>query len=81
MDAVNQQQQKSAAAEQYEFPVSFAQQRLWFLDQLDGPGAAYNVKLSVRLTGQLDTPALQRAIDYVVARHESLRTRFTAKRG
>ncbi|NND35764.1 MAG: amino acid adenylation domain-containing protein, partial [Gammaproteobacteria bacterium] len=68
-------------AEQYEFPVSFAQQRLWFLDQLEGPGAAYNVKLPVRLSGPIDPECLQRAIDYVVDRHESLRTTFASRNG
>ncbi|MFW2403321.1 MAG: amino acid adenylation domain-containing protein, partial [Gammaproteobacteria bacterium] len=71
----------ASIGEQYEFPVSFAQQRLWFLDQLEGPGAAYNVKLPVRLSGPIDPDCLQRAIDHVVERHESLRTTFASRSG
>ncbi|NHZ33324.1 non-ribosomal peptide synthetase, partial [Massilia rubra] len=58
-------------------PLSFAQQRLWFLDQLDhAAGAAYHMPAGLRLSGQLDTDALVRALDRIVARHESLRTCF-----
>ncbi|MEU4887761.1 amino acid adenylation domain-containing protein [Streptomyces xinghaiensis] len=59
-----------------EIPLSFAQQRLWFLDRLDQDGGMYHVPLAVRLRGSLDVAALQGALNGVVARHEALRTVF-----
>jgi amino acid adenylation domain-containing protein len=58
-------------------PASFAQQRLWFLDQLEGDAGVYNVPAGVRLRGLLDVGRLERAINVLVERHESLRTAFT----
>ncbi|MCZ1005687.1 condensation domain-containing protein [Streptomyces lydicus] len=57
-------------------PLAFAQQQLWFLDQLRPGDSRYNSAVALRLTGPLDRPALSRALDAVVARHESLRTTF-----
>uniref|UniRef100_UPI001641065C MupA/Atu3671 family FMN-dependent luciferase-like monooxygenase n=2 Tax=Burkholderia gladioli TaxID=28095 RepID=UPI001641065C len=57
-------------------PMSYAQQRLWFLDRLEPGNAFYNMPVAIRLTGALDIDALQRTLDEVVRRHEALRTRF-----
>ncbi|MET9695228.1 amino acid adenylation domain-containing protein, partial [Streptomyces sp. NPDC006514] len=59
-----------------EIPLSAAQQRLWFLDRLEGPNATYNLPLTVRLAGPLDASLLEDAVVDLVARHESLRTVF-----
>ncbi len=58
------------------FPMSFAQQRLWFLDQISQRNASYTIAGALRLAGPLDVPALQRALAALVERHESLRTTF-----
>ena len=59
------------------FPMSFAQQRLWVLDQIDPAGSLpYHLPRALRITGALDVEALQRALDTVVQRHEVLRTTF-----
>ncbi len=57
-------------------PLSFAQERLWFLDQLEPGGAAYNIPGALRLEGELDEEALERALAEIVCRHEALRTVF-----
>jgi pristinamycin I synthase-3/4 len=57
-------------------PLSYAQQRLWFLDQLEGTSTEYNVPQALRLRGRLDAGALERTIQTIVERHESLRTHF-----
>ncbi|HET8799289.1 MAG TPA: condensation domain-containing protein, partial [Thermoanaerobaculia bacterium] len=60
-------------------PLSLAQQRLWFLDQLDkAASAAYHIPTALRLRGRLDVDALQATLDRILARHEVLRTRFVA---
>jgi len=63
---------KAAGARQV--PASFAQQRLWFLDQLDPGTPLYNISRAVQVKGRLNLQALQEALNFIVARHESLRT-------
>src|SRR5262249_30980331 len=62
-------------------PLSFAQQRLWFIDQLEPGSAAYNVPTAVRLRGELQVEALTRTLSEVVRRHEVLRTTFAISNG
>jgi amino acid adenylation domain-containing protein len=57
-------------------PLSFAQQRLWFLAQMEGGKEAYHMGYALRLRGPLDRAALGRALDHIVHRHEALRTTF-----
>ncbi|HEX4963095.1 MAG TPA: non-ribosomal peptide synthase/polyketide synthase, partial [Thermoanaerobaculia bacterium] len=64
-----------------DLPLSFAQERLWFLDQLQPGSAAYNVPAAVRLEGRLDVSALRAALWEIVRRHESLRTSFAVQSG
>ncbi|HVR95588.1 MAG TPA: amino acid adenylation domain-containing protein, partial [Thermoanaerobaculia bacterium] len=64
-----------------DLPLSFAQQRLWFLDQLEPGSPAYNIPFAVRLTGDLAPALLERVFAEVVRRHESLRTTFSSREG
>ncbi|MFD2168460.1 amino acid adenylation domain-containing protein [Tumebacillus lipolyticus] len=61
--------------------LSHAQQRLWFLDQLEPGSATYNVPINLRLCGELDVSALERSLEEIVHRHESLRTTFAEVEG
>jgi NRPS condensation-like uncharacterized protein/acyl carrier protein len=64
-----------------DLPLSFAQERLWFIHQLEPESATYNLRLAVRLQGTLDTSALRQSLGEVVRRHEALRTRFVSRAG
>ncbi|WP_256875332.1 non-ribosomal peptide synthetase [Nostoc sp. C052] len=66
----------SKEAEVFVFPTSFAQQRLWFLDQLAPGNPFYNVSTALHLTGSLNFTALKQTFNEIVRRHETLRTRF-----
>jgi amino acid adenylation domain-containing protein len=61
--------------------LSFSQERLWFLSQLMGPSAVYNMPLALHLSGEVDEPALLRSLQAIVDRHESLRTHFEMRDG
>ena len=61
--------------------LSFAQERLWFLEQLEPENVCYNLSASVHLTGNLDVAALEQSLNAIVQRHEVLRARFVAKLG
>jgi len=62
-------------------PLSFAQQRLWFLDQLEGAGSAYHMPVALRMRGPLQADALARSLATIVERHQVLRTRFETADG
>ena len=64
-----------------ELPLSYAQERLWFLHQLDPGSTAYNIAGGVRLKGELNEKALEESIREIVKRHEVLRTRFETREG
>jgi amino acid adenylation domain-containing protein len=62
-------------------PLSFAQQRLWFIDQLEPGNPSYNMPCAVRLTGALNLTALEQSLNQIIRRHESLRTTFASVEG
>ena len=67
--------------ERFVFPTSFAQRRLWFVDQLEPESAHYNVPMALALSGSLDVSALHRGLVEIVGRHEALRTTFVLRDG
>jgi amino acid adenylation domain-containing protein len=71
----------NAACESAEHPLSRSQRRLWFLDQLDPGSAVYNISVAFRLDGQLNRNAFEGSLREIIARHESLRTRFLQRDG
>jgi amino acid adenylation domain-containing protein len=64
-----------------EFPLSFAQQRLWFLEQLEGKTATYNIPMAMRLDGKLHQHALEQSLQEMIKRHDVLRTTFKTVNG
>jgi|KBSSwiStaDraftv2_1062776.scaffolds.fasta_scaffold17728_1 FkbH-like protein len=71
----------SARQKQGRIPLSFAQERLWVLDQLEALGSAYNIPVAMRLRGALNVGSLERSLAEIVRRHEALRTRFPVTDG
>lgn len=67
---------REEARQSNSFPLSFAQQRLWFFDQLNPHSALYNIVAAARLAGPVNVPALEQSLNAVIARHEALRTTF-----
>ena len=76
-----QSQAISSVSRADKLPLSFAQQRLWFLAQMEGASEAYHLPLTLYLKGALDRAALRRALDRILARHEALRTTFSVSDG
>jgi amino acid adenylation domain-containing protein len=72
---------KGRTESEKKLPLSYAQQRLWFLYQMEGAGATYNIPLAMRLEGELNAAALEQALGDVVERHEALRTVFPQEEG
>ncbi|HEY9694287.1 MAG TPA: amino acid adenylation domain-containing protein [Oculatellaceae cyanobacterium] len=78
---VEEKQNLSEEVDVFLFPTSFAQQRLWFLNQLAPDNPFYNVSTALRLKGSLNLTALQQAFNEIVRRHETLRTNFVMVEG
>ncbi|MFN6487124.1 MULTISPECIES: non-ribosomal peptide synthetase, partial [unclassified Nostoc] len=68
-------------AENADLPLSYAQQRLWFLDQLEPNSSFYNVPIGLRLSGTVQVAALEQSLSEIIHRHEALRTNFTTVDG
>ena len=64
-----------------DLPLSFAQSRLWFIDQYEGANAIYNISQGLRLEGNLNIEALEKAVNALIVRHETLRTCFSSSEG
>ncbi|MBU2713549.1 non-ribosomal peptide synthetase, partial [Zooshikella harenae] len=77
----NQAPPMTKADRQSQLPLSYAQQRLWFLAQLEGENSLYNMPLAIQLVGGLNVTALNQALNQLINRHESLRTCFTIEDG
>ena len=77
----NENYSQDSIDNQYAFPASFAQQRLWFIDRLLGAGGLYNISWAIQLNGKLDLSALQLSLNAIVGRHEVFRTCFVEQEG
>src|SRR4029079_9378784 len=75
--AASERLRSTMKTQNYVFPASFAQQRLWFLDQLEPGSPFYNLPLVISIKGDLDVEALKRTLNEIVKRHETLRTTFS----
>jgi len=75
-EEVSRPSEKSTAPTTRTAPLSFAQQRLWFLDQYEPENILYNIPAAIRLNGTLDVTALERSLNEIIRRHEALRTTF-----
>ena len=71
----------SASTREYRIPLSFSQQRLWFLEQVHPRSAINHISMAVRIRGSVDPEVLERSVREIVLRHEVLRTRFGSERG
>ena len=72
---------EGAAGSRREFPLSFPQQRIWILEEVEGSLSAYNLCLAWRILGELNVEALRRALEIVVETHEPLRTTLHKREG
>src|SRR5215213_4691434 len=79
--SASQSEHISRRPDQTVYPLSFAQQRLWFIDLIEPGTPAYNMPFSWRFTGRLDLPALERALSEIERRQEILRARFPSVGG
>ena len=87
IDALRRQDQQqiappiSACSASDRSELSFAQSRLWFLDQLEPDSSAYNIPMALNLKGKLSLPALEQSLAQIIRRHDALRTVFTSEAG
>lgn len=77
--SIRQQPRHFAAGESQSFPLSFAQERLWFLHQFEPESTAYNIPMAISIQGKLNFAALEQSLNAVIQRHEILRTVFSSQ--
>ncbi len=81
LEAGDRKEEIVAVTRPAEVPLSFAQQRLWFLDRLEGAGTTYHICGALRIDGPMDREALRQSLSEIVRRHEALRTVFRERKG